>query len=160
MWDFHLSELFARGNNCIWEENLTMMNTSIWCCVWRGNCQCASGTFGEPLGLTFLSLLTPCNHWGKDHHYLLPAEVFPGQVAPKAHGYLKNFSEAVNGPAKACEQSGKLASGGFLGSWMPWVPLSLCWRFSRGQCSPLGGVWESRNWKWKASKFCYRKTSW
>lgn len=90
----------------------------IWCCAWRGNCQCASGTLGEPSRLTFLSLLTPCNHWGKDHHYLLPAEVFPGcmDLAPKAYGYLENFRAAVNGPENACDQSGRLASGRFPGS--------------------------------------------
>lgn len=108
------------------------MNTRIWCCVWGSNCRCASGTLGEPSGLTFLSLLTPCNHWGKDCHYLLPAELFPGRsdLAPKAYRYLKNFRAAVNGPENVCEQSGRLASGRFPGSWTPWIPAGPCWRFS------------------------------
>lgn len=30
----------------------------------------------------------------------------------------------------------------------------------KGQHGALGGVWEWRNWKWKASKFCHREAGW
>lgn len=121
---------------------LTTMNTSIWCCVWGDNCQCASGTFGEPSGLAFLPLLTPCDHWGKDHHYLFPAEVFPGvpAVAPKACGHLKNFRAAVNGPENACKQFGKPASGTFPRAELFWYPPACAGHSGRSAWGSQQGV--------------------
>lgn len=103
------------------------MNTSIWCCVWGGNCQCASGTLGSHLGshsfpswhpvITGVKTIITCS--------LQKCSQDVWTVAPKAYGYLKNCRAAVNGLENVCEQSSRLASGRFPGSWTPWVPPGL-----------------------------------